>query len=403
MSRCFLTVILFSALLFGAGVSQESVFLLVDVSGNPLAHPNKISEKMRQEALHLAKNMMMNCFRPAEFPDWVLSGITDNQIQAIVDGRGKPLIGTGGFLMLMPFGDRNAYQDFKINPIENYPEDIERFFQFHFSYVQQQTYSEIAKAKAADVAAEAKIDSYFLIVIIGLGEDTNSERYTPEELNYLDAYRSSVQVNSLAIFRYAVDAVDYKVEISRIDISKMRTISPSDDTKGKMIRQKNVDRKVLEIISPPGSKDEPYFTETTDLLVSWRCIGCDENAFYKIIVTDLKAGHTVSHPTTHQMQQNISLQPGEYKIVVFGENLRSKPRYVSISASGGCGNIFWLLILFAVFLVSYLIKKQIRKDQKKYQLEHDFGDASLPAEPGNHGENKANKPDKPERGSYQTF
>jgi hypothetical protein len=359
---------------------------------------------MRQEALNLARDIMMNCYRPENFPSWILSGNTVSQIQAIINGQGKPLIGTGSYLMIMPFGDQKTYQKFKINRVDNYPEDVHRFYQFPFLYNEQQTFSEIAKAKAADIAAEVKIDSYYLIVIIGLGEDTNSLSYTTLERSYLDDYRSSVTVNSLAIFRYSADNADFKIEFSKIDISRMLNKPESAQLpKEKIIQQKNVDQKILEIISPPGSEESPFTTESSNVVVSWRCIGCDKNTDFQVMVSNLEQGNTISHPATHKQFQNLSLPAGKYKIVVSGDQMRSKPRYVEVISPDSSRNMLWFLLLIGVLVAFILFWKNRKKEPAGFGLDKQAGSQHQSMEPGPDDENPPDTFDRRDKGNYQSF
>lgn len=344
--------------------AQNNVFILVDLSGNPINDPHKITGQMRQEAIELVRGVVTAKYNTALNQNWYLSGNADSRIQAIVTGKGQPLIGRGGYLMIMPFGERNTYKNFKINLMSSYPADFNRFYQFPFRYDQQLTFSEIARAKAADVAEDANIRKYFLVMITGKGEDIASQSYSMEEIGYLDNYKSSVIVNSLAIFRYNDQNIDFKVVISEIDISKMTGRQPS---RPNIIQPTNVDRKILEIISPKGTRRTPFETGSNQIVVSWNCVGCSDSSVYTINVKSMENNDTERIKPAKvigRFSHSIPLSPGEYQIKVSAVGVGSSVVYVKIKSKGGWGWLFTLFLLGALGYLGYFVWKNFLRNRE---------------------------------------
>jgi len=346
MKRTF--IIFWLACCWAPVLAQNSAFVLVDVSGNPLVDLYKITLPMRQEAIALARAVITNNFNSSFNNNWKLPGNTDPRIESIVAGQGRPLIDPGGFLMIMPFGERNTYTRYQINPIINYPSDFDRHWQFPFSYDEQQTFGEIAKARAADVALAPNfnLSKYFLIIIAGKGEDTDSQSYTPQEQKYLDNYRSAVSVTSLAVFRYKDARLDFKVEFAEIDVNRMKT-GPGG-SRAPLISSRNVSQKILEITTPKGSRAAPgEFSEKDNILVRWRCLGCSDSTRFVVQLSKQEGGERVA-PITVFKQFSHSVPPlkaGVYDIKVSGDNLTSQRVYIKIAGAGGWG---WLVVLLAL-------------------------------------------------------
>ena len=208
--KYFLVVL--NIFVFQAIYSQENVFILVDVSGNPLDDSYRISSIMRSDAIELVKSIIINKYDISFNTNWELSPNADKRITDILEGKGKPLLTQGGYLMIMPFGEKDTYKKFKITHIQNYPNDFYLYYRFPFSYDQQRTFFDIAKARAADVALDINLSKYFLVVIMGKGEDTDSQTYSLDERRLLDNYSSSAIINSLATLRYKNPNLDFKVQ-----------------------------------------------------------------------------------------------------------------------------------------------------------------------------------------------
>ncbi|MGB3182104.1 MAG: hypothetical protein WBB45_11990 [Cyclobacteriaceae bacterium] len=360
MRKCFLLLI--SLLLFSQLLpAQDNVFVLVDVSGNPrgIDSGSRITPDMRKEAGELVKQLVTGRFEKSRFmQDWRLSGNTDPVVDDIVNGSGSSLIGRGGYLLIMPFGDKDTYEKFRLSRIDNVPSDVNSAWDMPRRYTDQNTFGEIARAKAADVAIDANLGSYYLIVISGLGEDTNSKNlYTSQEQNYMDNYRSAVRKEALGIFRYRDDRKDYKIEVSKIDLTKMRGAGNTAGSK-QIIDSTHITKPILEIVTPKGSRQKPYELKGDKMLVSWSCIGCKKDAEYTVKLLHMEdRGSSQTKKVKGRTNHNFALKgEGPYRVVVSSDNADTSTEYFTYQAEGGSGGfLLWLLILAGV---GYFIYRQ---------------------------------------------
>ncbi|GEM_PF-3228244 len=346
-------------------LAQSSAFVLVDVSGNLLNSDYKITQPMRIEAVALAKAIITNTYNNSFDKNWTQAVNTDPRIVSIMAGKGRPLIDAGGYLMIMPFGAKDTYKKLQITPIINYPADFDKSWQFisSFSYDQQETFAELAKAKAANAALEASIKNYFLIVIVGLGDDTKSASYTGQEKKYIADYKSAASINSLAVFSFKDPNVDFKVEFSEINVAKMKPGAPGSQP---IITPGSVTQKILEIITPTGKRNAPTeFTEKDNVNVQWRCLGCGENTSYKIAISKIEGGERVSPITVlKQFSHNVpALKAGVYGIKVTADNLGSQTVYVKVGSAGSWGWLLWLLAMAAIGGLGYYVWKNFIRDK----------------------------------------
>lgn len=352
MNKLLLTfiIILFVSLSF----AQQSVFVLIDVSGNPLDLPDskKITPEMRDEAVSLVKAVITATYDSTLFENWIPKKL-QGEVLNIYAGRGQALLDKNGYLLIMPYGDRDTYEHFRINLIQNYPADFDTYYNYAtgLSYRDPWTYEDIATAKAADIALDPNVNirNYYLFKIKGLGGDiTGSRPYTPEDLEYLANYiRDDF---SLGKFVYKDISKQYSIEVSKVDISKMTT-------QGTIIKPIHVDKPVLEIISPAGTKKNPYKAKKGQPFgVAWKCMGCGDSSDFTVSVrgekSELKKVKN-KYSTTLQLDQS-----GDYTVSVSATGINSKNKvYISVSGGGSGSGFWWLLLVILIGLVIYYVIK----------------------------------------------
>ena len=344
----------------------DHVFVLIDISGNPqhLSASQKVTGSMHQEANELVKQMIMGQVDPTLMSNWTLTGSPNPQIVALTQGRGQPLIGSGYMLDIMPFGDKDTWRGHKLSRIQSFPNDFTRKWVTNFRYLDQSTYAQYAEAKAGDIALESQqIKSYYLIVVEGFGEDTNSTTYTREEQEILDNYESSVSITSLGILRYADTNRNFTIRVSKVDISKMKGVSGAAITPGTNIQPSNVDEPYLEIVSPKGNKNDP-FESAGKVTVSWVCTGCAENTEFTVRLSNQEdRSQSITQKVRGKFNYPFSLQPGLYRISVSGNNLGSKAEWVEVSSGGGGGGFFLFFLIVAILGgIGYFVYKNFIQD-----------------------------------------
>ena len=345
-------------------LAQHKDIVLADVSGNPsgISNDQRVTTAIRQEAEAIVLDLMQGKYSASG--KWQLAGVPDQQIQDIVDGKGSPLLKQGGYLMVMPFGEKERYEDFKVSQINTMPSDLLSRFGIPWGY-DQQTFGRLAEAKAADVAIDINQSSYYLIMISGLGEDTDSDAYNAQELKYLDTYRSAASIDNLGIIRYQ-GGPDFKIEISRVDLGRITNSQQNTTGTKKVVKPKHVPIPSLELITPRGNRTTPLEVEKPGVLVSWTCLGCSDSTVYDLRVVNTDAKKTLpATSVTGTYSKSLTLtEEGTYKITVSiaGKGL-ADTQYVRYETSGGGGFFLFLLLLALLGGGGYWVYKQYFANQ----------------------------------------
>lgn len=377
-----LFTLLLSMLLTGFAYGQgrtQSVFVMVDLSSNIKGHPDPITREMREDAIAFTRSLITASYRPADFPNWEQTGVPlDPEIDNIVKGKSKPLIGADDFLMIMPFGESATINRFKINEIKTYPSDFDRYYQFPFNYTDRDTWGDYAEAKICNIAYNYQISEYYLFRIQGKPDDPNSSYLTSDQSKMIDDYVTGSVAQVVGKFRHKM--VNFSVTIKKVDISK---IPGMKNYKKTAITSSNTDRKSIRIISPKGEKKHPYKAKSDRISVTWVCIGCDSTATYSLTVRNLDTKKTKKHKVINANYKSISMGPGKYKINVSSFGIRSKTEYVKIPGEGGgFGGLILILILAAAGYFGYKFFMDKRKQKHKPKPDDSWTDDNATAPPG---------------------
>ena len=189
------------------GFGQSGVFVLVDVSAS-----GPSSEFPRADAKRITKELITGNYKENNFPDWEWSGEQDIIIENIRKGNSPSQaiidVKKDNYIMVMPFGIKNRYKDYRIEKVENLQE-VEQFLESYYPsrFKDQQTYIEIARAMAASIAKskDVSISSYYLFEIWDGLPDTNSKLpgYTKVEEGIKDSYGGkNAREITLGTYRY---------------------------------------------------------------------------------------------------------------------------------------------------------------------------------------------------------
>lgn len=352
MNRIIVFIIIF--VITFTSFAQKSAFVLIDVSGNPLdlQPQQKITKQLRIEAIDLVRDIITAEFDSNKYVNWEKINL-QGELKNIYYKKGNPLISNDGFLVIMPYGERETYKDFRINKIQNFPTDFYNFYNYAYSfkYRDQLTFEEIAEAKAADIALDPMvgINKYYLITIKGLGGDkTGSQPYSEEELDYIKSY--VVDLESLGGFSLINPDKQYSINIRLLDVSKM-------DRQSNIVKQPNIGKKVLEIISPKGTKRNPFETEEEkNFRISWTCFGCLDSTTYRVYV---RGNKTKSYTVSNKNYYTLQLGKGDYRISVSGDGVSSKNNvYIKIKGKrGGYGFLVFLFVLLILAAIAFYFWK----------------------------------------------
>lgn len=358
----------------------KSVFVMVDLSLNVKGDPSPITKPMREDAIAFSKSIITASYKPNNFPEWEKAGIsTDPVINAILNGKGRPLIGEDDFLMIMPFGDISTTNEFQINLIKNYPSDFNKYYQFPFQYDTYNTWGNYAEAKVCNLAYHNKISEYYILRIQGRPDDPNSQLLSKQNQEMIDEYETGAVGEVIARFKYT-KASRYTVTIKKVNISKIlwpKNYAPP------VIDSTNTDfnRKSLRIIAPKGKRKAPFTTHSTTIQLSWSCIGCDSIPKYTVRVNNLETKKNKTHRINNKTITSLRLEPGKYKVTVATKGANSRPQYFTILTKGEDGSFgtFFLAILLLIggyFAYKHLIQNKkdtaagsddwIKEDKKSY-------------------------------------
>ena len=212
--------------------SQSSAFVLVDISGSGP------SDEVRDDARKIVNDLCLGTFKPSSYsPDWEWIGTPAGPIQNIIGGKPNTALidpGKDGFLIIMPFGAKNTYKQYKIGKLQSLPNELNDFFNKHYpsKFRDPFTYQKIAYAFAASLAKSRNIDSYYMLVVSDdlTDPDTGSQppNYTKEEEEWLAGWgTSAAKTLKLATLKYNGDNTDYQIVISKVDIKNIN-INPTN-------------------------------------------------------------------------------------------------------------------------------------------------------------------------------
>ncbi|NMH87991.1 hypothetical protein [Flavivirga algicola] len=336
----------------------QSVFVMVDLSKNVQKDNSPITLSQRQDAIAFTKSIITASYASNKFPNWKKTGVfTSPEIEAIIKGKGKPLIGVDDFLMVMPFGEISSTNKFQINLVGNYPSDFNKYYKFPFSYNDNDTWGDYAEAKVCNIAYNNQILEYYIIRIQGMADDPNSRLLDKEDLSMVDEYETGSVGEVVARFKHTT-ASRFTVTVKKIDISKIDIFK---NGKKVTITPTNTDKKSLRIISPKGTRKTPFTMASSNIRVSWTCIGCDSLPKYTLRAHNLKTKKTKNYSVKNKTFQSLKLEPATYKINVSTKGANSKAQYITVKGesgdSGGFGVILLLLLLGVggYFAYKYLI------------------------------------------------
>ena len=359
-------------LLFQPVRSQDDVFVLVDVSGNPLIQPQHtyLTTAERRQAVQFVSNLLTGTINPSAFPDWEPTNL-DPKAQRMYQNPSTPILKQGSKVYLIPYGNHSRYLDFKEFTIQNPTIDISLIVNEmnSYRYNDQLTFEKLAVAKTVEIAKSKNLQKYLIFQISGLGGDqTASIPYTSTEQKMVADYESSTEISSLGSFRLNLPDKNYSISIKEFDISRLinpssSTTPPSGSTTPPPLRNK------LTITSPIGDKDKPFeFAPDETMLVSWRCTGCDANPTFSMRISGINGtDYGKSHTVVNSYSKRITLPKGDYKISISAQNMAASPVYVSINSGGNGAWLVFLLILIVIALAIYFGKNLLFRDHKSSQ------------------------------------
>lgn len=353
--------------------AQSDVFILIDVSGNPLNSSNKINHSERKQAIELCKQLLSGNVTQSDFSNWEAKNLDNFVAKAYKTGNNN-FLGSINSITVVPYGEKNTYKKFKIFQNSSGQASLKQAIEYANSlrYDNQLTFGELARAKAANIAIDANIKSYYLFEISGLGGDqTGSKGISSTQQNLIDEYKSSAEISPIGLF--ILNGKPLRISVKVVNITTMAGNSNTSGNKG-IITSNNVNRKSLKIISPIGTNtDYEVVDEKNGLNISWLCLGCDKNTEYTVTAKNIKTKKSKKEKVIGRNNSMMQLSPGKYTISIKGKGLPScqnNNQYIEIKGKGNNGGWFFFLFLIAIAGAAFYFKKNDPfgwwdKDKKK--------------------------------------
>lgn len=378
------TLLLLAFMAFSTSIfSQNVVFVLIDVSGNPLRQPQStwITSSDRRDAINLVRALLLGNYSMADFPNWSPNHLSP-RLQLIYQGSGSSLLQPNSRLFLIPYGEKDRYLDFEEFSIVSPSTDVKGFIDmaYNLRYKDQLTFEKLAIAKAVRISRDNDYANFLIIQIGGLGGDkTASQQYSPHEQSMLDDFDSGVDIISHGSFRIANPAKELTVSIKEYDINTLINWYVKTNNEQDTIIPEFIQRPELRIISPSGSRSNPFKQDVgKPILISWRCRHCEPTPKFLIRITGIDGtlfgkSYTVDNAYT----RSLNLETGNYRISLSSGNISASPVYVSVKGSSGGIWLFLFLIGGLIALLIIIVKKQFFKTGKtkdKFDDNTDFDD-----------------------------
>jgi len=310
-----------------AASTERDVFVVVDVSGSvPLADNASDREALQAmilDARQLASKLISGTFSSTDFPDWQWSdSLLVSPLREIVTPGNTThrMSGPGKRVVIVPFGDKPAVHPTPTSdPLQDFPGEFETFLEKNYptSYVDQNTYVTLARARTAEVAESLQIKRYYFLMITDAEQDPRTP-YTEEETNLLNRWDSENFVadkTRIGLFKYVrkgFESRKFQIDVWKVDLD----LPPAEAR--------------IVIASPvPGKPVAPGAIK-----VDWSIERAGEGALmqpqgynYFISLINPETGALLqSFPVKDQHSANISIETaGTYRLTITGSRAASAP------------------------------------------------------------------------------
>ncbi|MEM7101690.1 MAG: hypothetical protein AAF502_01090 [Bacteroidota bacterium] len=330
-------------LLFASGLyAQSGVFILVDVSGSGP------SQTIRNEAKAIAQDLVKGKFDAARYSDWEWLN-SEGIVADIAKGQTKPLMSAGDYCIMMPFGSKSRYTEYKLMQSNSFPGDFDNFYAANYprSFRDLVTFREVAQAWTASVAKEIGVREYFIIEVSDVLNDfgSNPPNYSPQEERAIAEYGSSkakaAKIGTLKAT--SGGSKNFQIQVRQVDIKDINPPKVKIDS-----TNLPGNRRILTLLKPTGSKKKPNVHDGDSYSVSWNCVGCDANTKAVVSLKDINnsKNRVKSISTAGRSARFKELKSGTYRATVKVGTV-SKSGYVKINAGGG-GGFFGVILLLAL-------------------------------------------------------
>ena len=324
---------------------KDDCFILIDVSGNPtkVSSDNRIADNIRKQAINILGSLLRRSIDSTKYPAWNFKNPGGILLKSL-NQTGGSILNSKDMLGIIPYGERDTYKSFRLFNSNDVNVKISNAIKFahKLEYNDQLTFGQLARAKAADIALETDVKTYYFIEIKGFPDDTDS-RMSDQEKKLLDQYNRRVISKPIGVIAHQFSPL--RILIKKINIKKTEDVTNHN----------------FRMLSPDGTKNEPEnISAGNDVQVSWAVVAAPDTTKYTVTANDVHSDEKIVQSCEDCKKLSLALEPGLYSIHLKATGLpecRNNNTYVKVKSNGGGGFFIFLLILgIIVGGIVYLIK-----------------------------------------------
>ena len=344
----------------------KNVFVLIDVSATMR------DDAINQEAKQHIKNILIGRFSlsDANRQGWTM------QYKCDVFENNKPIVQKNSFLAIIPFGNKERYDERAFNRFSDVNIEFDDFFEknYRLNHTDLLTYLSLAQGYAGSLAKAQKIEkSYMIIYSDGLNDQTGSIPYSDYENSIVDSWNvvGKNKYNTLGMLYRKSGKYTYKIYVGQLEIYdvEVRGIDTGDDD---TTTNATTETSKIIITNPKNSseRESAKVNAKEDVTVSW--IGV-MNANVSITKYDGKKYIRLSSKGSEEAKllskggnsaQIRFYDSGKYKVTVSKGSV-SDSAYFEVSTSFPFGLILLLILLIALVIAGLKYLPDIMKSKPK--------------------------------------
>jgi len=348
------------------GAPRKNAFVLIDVSGSMQ------NDAINKEAKQHIKDILLGKF---SLPDANRQGWAMQHKCNILENS-KPILQNNSFFAIIPFGDKERYDERTFNRFSNIDNEFDTFFEknYRLDHKDNLTYLTLAQGYAGSLAKARGVEkSYMIIYTDALNDQTGSKPYTDYENSIVDSWNvfGINNYNTLGVLSKKSGIYTYKIYIGQLDIYDVEVRDkdkPTDQIDGD---ESNPTPKIT-ITNPKNSSiREPAKAKTKDeISVSW--IGATNAS---IAITKYNGKNYVRLSSRGKEEAKILSKGGNSAKIVFYDSGKYKltiskgsvsaSAYYEVSSPIPVGLIVGLLLLLVAVIAGIRFLPNLFKPKRK--------------------------------------
>jgi hypothetical protein len=347
---CILILMNMSCLLYGQQQTPiQHAFVLIDVSGSMK------NDAINTEAKQLIKELLLGTFSSsaAKQRGWTIHENCD------IIANPKQIVSDNSFLSIVPFGDKNRYEERKFITLKSLNNEFEQFYEsaYRLDHHDKLTYLSLSQGYIGSLAKAQNIEkSYTIIYSDGLNDETGSIPYTDYENKILDSWdvAKNNNYNVLGILYRKSGIYTYKIYIGNLEVYNVE-IRPEDKPNDPPPPPPT---PKITIVTPQNSsvRDPAKAKTKKEASISWTgvidasvSITKHNGTKYVQISSGSKKGEAKVLSKGGNLAKVIFYDSGKYKVTVSKGSV-SDSAYFDVSSPFPGGLIIGLLALTAIIV-----------------------------------------------------